>query len=268
MDLMTIIGYILGMGLLAYGASEGGGLQTFINVHGIVIVVGGTLAMMLVNSTGATLKSIPSALLKLLFPTRQVDVERLIAAFRSMADKAKVEGIGAMQASQTGITDAFMDRAINVSVITGDAEATREILEEEVRQIKLRHTNVENVFRTAGVLSPMIGLLGTLLGIVQVLQQITDPEKIGPSMAIALSTAFYGIFIASFIAVPIAGKLRERSNEERLRKLIIMEGVIGILKNESPYILELRLRSFAHLKTPGLPAEPPSIDAGPKKEAA
>jgi chemotaxis protein MotA len=99
-----------------------------------------------------------------------------------------------------------------------------------------------------GMVSPMIGLLGTLIGIVSVLQQITDPTKVGPAMATALSTAFYGILISSFFAIPVAGKLRERSNHELVVRALIVEGVIGILKKEPPYLLELRLRSFAQVK--------------------
>jgi chemotaxis protein MotA len=256
MDLLTFIGFALGLSLLGFGASEAGSLKVFLNAHGLAIVVGGTVAMTLVNSSGKSLWSCFRAFVLVFFPKNMTPVAKVIATLRQCAERTKTEGIVALQDTDKRMIDGFLSRAANVAIMSGDAEFTRSVLDEDVLQMRLRHSAAQNVFRTAGVMSPMIGLLGTLIGIVNVLQQISDPAKVGPAMATALSTAFYGILIAAFFAVPVAGKLRERSNDEALLKQLVIEGIIGILKNEPPYLLELRLRSFA--RTKGVPAGMPT----------
>jgi chemotaxis protein MotA len=252
MDLMTIVGFIAGFGLLYYGANQGVGLSTFLNMHGLAIVIGGTAAMTLVNSSAHLLINAFRACVRLFFPVRQEKISRVIAMVRGLAEQSRENGVLALQNLDKRFAGGFLERVANVAVMSGEPEFVRMVLEEDILQTRLRHQAVIGALRTVGVISPMVGLLGTLIGIVSVLQQITDPTKVGPAMATALSTAFYGILLSAFFAVPVAGKLRERSNQETLVKQILLEGIIGILKKEPAYLLEIRLRSFAQER--GLPA--------------
>jgi chemotaxis protein MotA len=261
MDPLSFIGFALGFGLLYFGASEGGGLKVFINSHGICIVVGGTLAMTLVNSSARNLWMAFRGFFRLFFPQRITPPGQVIVMLRQLSDRSRSEGMVALQDADRRAAVGFLARAANVALMSGDPEFVRVVLDEDILQMKLRHQVVGGIFRTMGVISPMIGLLGTLIGIVNVLQHITDPTKVGPSMATALSTAFYGILISSFFAIPVAGKLRERSNDELLVRSLIVEGIVGILKKEPSYLLELRLRSFARQQ--GIP-----VAGAPIPEAA
>jgi chemotaxis protein MotA len=259
MDFITIFGFALGIGLLFYGANQGGGLGVFLNAHGLAIVVGGTFAMTLVNSSTQGLWSTMRACVRLFFPVSQPSPEDVIKELGRCAESARTEGIMSLQNVNRALAGNYLGRSTSIAMTSGDPEFTRSVLEEEIMQMRIRHQTVIGILRTTGVVSPMVGLLGTLIGIVSVLQQITDPTKVGPAMATALSTAFYGILIAAFFAVPVAGKLKERSNNEILIKQLVVEGLVGILKKEPPYLLDLRLRSFARQK--GLPTMSAPLEA-------
>ena len=182
MDFTTIFGFLLGFGLIYFGVAEGGGIKVFLNLHGLSIVVGGTLAMTIVNSSAASLWSTAQACVRLFFPRSQTSAPKAIAALRQLADQAKANGIMALQGAGNRLSSEFLKRAVHVATTSGDAEFTRSVLEEDIMQMRMRHHATQSVLRTAGVLSPMLGLLGTLIGIVHVLQQISDPSKVGLAM--------------------------------------------------------------------------------------
>ena len=139
--------------------------------------------------------------------------------------------------------------AIDACLTTSDEKLAREILSQKIRQIRARHTEASNIFRTASILFPMFGLVGTLIGIVTVLKNISNPKNVGSAMAVALSTAFFGILAANLVCVPVAGKLRLRSLEEAMVKEIVAEGVLKIFfTSEIPTQITMYLESFLRAK--------------------
>ena len=138
--------------------------------------------------------------------------------------------------------------AIDLAVASGETDAVKDTLELHIKNYRSQRNEQANVFRTVALLGPMFGLLGTLLGIVQVLRNISDPTKVGPAMAVALSTAFYGISLANLVCVPIAGKIRNRTVDEALDLDIIRHGIVGIMENKPAYVLEMELQSFVESK--------------------
>ena len=144
-----------------------------------------------------------------------------------------------------GIGDGFVQFALDTCLAASHEKLAREILAQKIRQIQARHVESANVFRTMSVLFPMFGLIGTLIGIVTVLRNISNPKSLGPAMAVALSTAFFGILISNLICVPVAGKLRFRSKEEIMGKEMIAEGVLKIFFSaEIPSQIGLFMESY------------------------
>ncbi len=249
MDLGTIIGLALGVGIILFGTREGGGVGVFLNAHGIIIVVGGTFAAMLINSTISTIGNTIRALLGLVFSRRPPSLRATIDLVRKLAEINRSDGLLALEGPGENFGDGFLERSVNMAITSGgNADFVRDVMEQEILQIRQRHLRVTDLLRSLAMISPMFGLVGTLIGIVHVLQQITDPEKVGPAMAVALSTAFYGILLSALVGTPLANKLRERSQDETVLKQIILEGMMGICRGEQPSLLEIRLRAFASRK--------------------
>jgi chemotaxis protein MotA len=131
-----------------------------------------------------------------------------------------------------------------VAVEYNDPELVKSILEGEINTSFDRHNEVINVFRTAAILAPMFGLLGTLIGIVSVLKQISNPETVGGAMAVAMTTAFYGISLANMFCVPVAGKLRIRNLEELRAKSMVADGVVMMMRGTIPLVIERKLQAY------------------------
>ena len=256
MDLMTIIGMLGAVALLLTGIGGGAGLKAFINAHGILIVVGGTFFATMVNSSYKEIRDSLSAAFSLLLKPKHIPPEDVIPSLTRIATQARQKGALSIQDEGRDIgDDGFLSHAIEVCLSTNDEPTARVTLEREINHIRVRHREVGNIFRTAGLLSPMFGLLGTLIGIISVLRNISEPESVGPAMAIAISSAFYGILLANLVFVPGAGKLRTRSIEELLSKEMMMEGLLdAVFSDRIPVVIEMRLLSY--LKTGTVAKEP------------
>jgi len=258
MDFSTLIGFLGAIGVLAWGVRETGVGTIFINAHGIVLVAVGSFMAMTLNTPLRMLYGAIKAFLKLFLSSRVPAVEQTIAEIVKLAEKARAAGgLLTLQDEGKEVAGGFLNRALNVAIASGEANETRRIVEEEVRQIRLRDIEYQNVWRTWGILAPMFGLLGTLLGIITVLKSMSEPTKVGPAMAVAITSAFYGIALANVICVPVAGKLRIRTNEEILLHSIILEGVLDILDAKPPYLIEMHLSAYALEKKKKLAAEAP-----------
>ena len=135
-------------------------------------------------------------------------------------------------------------RAATAALEYNDSNFVRQVLEQEINQNVDDMNEVTNVYRTMGIMSPMFGLLGTLIGIVEVLKDLANPESVGPAMAVAITSAFYGILFANVVCVPIAGKMRAKVWMEVRMKSMILEGILEIMKGSVPLVVERRLQSF------------------------
>lgn len=244
MDLSSLLGVMGAVALLSFGIISGEIGGVFLNFHGLLVVVGGTTVAMLINTPMRYLRDTVKDVLKLLRRHPFEDPEGMIPELIRLAEQVQRNGMTALRDIPDRLAGGFLAAAATTALEYNNPEFVRKVLEDEVNNEVDRANEVINVIRTAGVLSPMFGLIGTLIGIVQVLQQIADPEKVGPAMAIAITSAFYGIVLANIVFVPIAGKMRVRLWEQVKVKAMVIEGISGIMKGTVPLVLERRLQSL------------------------
>ena len=241
MDLSTIVGFVLAFGLMAL--AMGSGIPSFINIPSALIVVGGTIGAALVHYRFPQMLG-AIGVAKNAFFYKPSSPTELIGTLVEFANQARREGILALESAAEGVEDPFLKRALQLAVDGHEVSAIESILSNEVDQLKERHRLGADIFTALGSYAPALGMIGTLVGLVMMLQSMDDPSTIGPSMAVALITTFYGAVLANLVFAPIAGKLRARSQEEVLYKELTMEGVLSISLGDNPRIVEQKLTSY------------------------
>ncbi|MEA2062225.1 MAG: motility protein A, partial [Gemmatimonadota bacterium] len=167
-----------------------------------------------------------------------------IATLVSFAERARREGILALERHMEEIEDEFLSKGIQLAVDGTEPELMRSILTTELDYMERRHTNGAGILTTAGALAPAFGMCGTLIGLVLMLLTMSDPSTIGPKMAVALITTFYGAILANLFFIPLSNKLKRRSEEEVLVKELMIEGILSIQSGDNPRIVEQKLTSF------------------------
>jgi len=221
----------------------GGDIKLFFDIPSLMIVLGGTLGATLVNyplpDVLKVLKVVKNA-----FFHRSNTTKDLISSLVTLAGTARREGILALETPISRLGDEFMKKGIQLSIDGFEPNSIREILGTEIISIQDRHKLGSEIFTTLGTFAPALGMIGTLIGLVQMLKTMDDPSTIGPSMAVALLTTFYGAILANLFCLPVAGKLRTRSGEEVITKELITEGIIAIAKGDNPRIIEQKLNAY------------------------
>ena len=243
MDLATLIGIITAFSLVFTSISLGGGISLFINIPAMMIVGGGTLGATMVNYPLPDIFKV-SKVVKNAFFLQKFTTQELIGNFVELAGTARREGILALESVINDINDDFMQKGLQLSVDGLEPLSIKNILDTEIIAIQDRHKLGAEIFTTLGTFAPALGMIGTLIGLVQMLQTMEDPSTIGPSMAVALLTTFYGALAANVICLPIAGKLKTRSSEEVMMKELMSEGILSIAKGDNPRLLEQKLNAF------------------------
>jgi chemotaxis protein MotA len=243
MDIATVLGVISAFGLVFLAIFMGGGIQLFINLQALMIVVGGTLGATMINYPLNEVFGVFSVVKKALF-TKNIVSNDLIKIFMNFAHKSRKEGILALESELKQVKDDFLIKGVQLSIDGLEPNEIRDILDTELDFIKNRHQLGAEIFTTMGSFAPALGMIGTLIGLVQMLQSMEDPSTIGPAMAVALLTTFYGSIMANIICMPIAGKLRTRSREEALTKEITIQGIMSLSSGDNPRILEQKLQAF------------------------
>lgn len=241
MDIGTIIGIIAAYGLIIMAI--GTQLILFVNVPSALVVIGGTLGATMVNfPLGRVIGAVNVA--KNAFLVKKNDPSLMIQELIEYAGKARKEGILVLESVVGSIKDEFLAKGIQLAVDGLEPKFIQKIMETEIQFIEDRHKQGAEVFTTMAALAPAFGLIGTLVGLVLMLQSMDDPSSIGPSMAVALITTFYGAVLANTLFVPIAGKLKTRSKEELLVKELVLEGIMSIASGDNPRIMEQKLNAF------------------------
>jgi len=245
LDIATLIGVLVGGGLIAAAVAMGGSPGWFINIPSLMIVVGGTL--------GATLISYPLSevlgvfkVAKNAFLYRSSSPKELIDMMVEFARKARKEGILSFEADLPLIEqkDPFLAKGLRLAIDGLESSAIREIMTLEIQNVEERHSIGAEIFNSMGSYAPAVGMLGTIIGLVQMLMQMKDPSQIGAPMAVALLTTFYGTVLAYLLFLPISGKLKARSKREVLLKQMILEGIISIQSGDNYRIVEQKLKAF------------------------
>ncbi|MBI5202171.1 MAG: MotA/TolQ/ExbB proton channel family protein [Elusimicrobia bacterium] len=250
---MTILGVLTGAGVVVYVLQSGQMLHFLLNPEAIILIFGGTLGSVLISYPWEALKNIPMAVKMVLFPPKRPPANRLIANFIRLAEKARRQGLDSLADEIATAEHPFLGDGIQMIVDGLEKEVLLERFERDMVFTRQRHVQVSGIFRSAGTFAPIFGLLGTLIGVVQVLRNITNPAAMGASMAVAMTASFYGIFSANFLFLPIANKLNYYSEEEMLNRELIARGVIGLLEGASPWLLGRKLEAYMsfHLRRAG-----------------
>ncbi len=242
MDIATIVGIVLAIVLMCGAILLGGSLLTFVNIPSVLIVVCGSLAGMLVAYPAGQLKS-AIKVAKQAFTTKPARAEEILLLMRDLSKRARREGVLALEEVGQNHEDDFVRRGIQMVVDGQTPEAIEDVLFSEIDKISERHAEGADIFDTLGMLAPAFGMIGTLIGLVQMLQNLEDPSKIGPAMAVALLTTFYGSVIANVFAIPVAKKLRGRSTSEVAEKTLVAQGLLSIVAGENPRFMADRLNA-------------------------
>jgi chemotaxis protein MotA len=243
MDIATLIGIISAFALVLIAIMIGGSLTLFFNVPSILIVFGGTFGATMIHYPIRDILSVMKVA-KNVFFTRVWSTEEVVDRFVEFANKSRREGILALESELANVDDPFMVKGLQLTVDGMAPESIKEILETEIEYLEERHRSGAEVLNTMATFFPAMGMIGTLIGLVQMLTTMEDPTTIGPAMAVALLTTFYGAVAANLICLPMAGKLRKRSQEEILVKEMIISGIVAVANGENPRIIEQKLHSF------------------------
>ncbi len=241
MDIATIIGLVSGTVFILMAIVMGGSATVFVNIPGLLIVVGGTIATTFIKfKMGDVLGSIGVAMKA--FLVKMEGPEAIIQEMVDFTRIAKKEGLIALEKETP--SDPFSAKAMRYLSDGYDEGLIEDMLNKDIRLTIQRHTVGQDVFKSMGDSAPAFGMIGTLIGLVQMLATMDDPASIGPSMAVALLTTLYGAVIANLVCLPLAEKLSLRSEQEKLNKSIVVEGAIGINRGVSPMVLEESLKIF------------------------
>ncbi len=243
MDLATLLGIILGTVLLLGAIIMEGDVSMFWSFSSVLIVFGGTFASIMINFSMSQVLSV-FPLLRVAFSQKKIDSVQVINTLVEFAESSRREGLLALEEKAQALNEPFLEKGIQLVVDGTDAELVRSILEIELAFLEERHRLGQSVFQQMGALAPAFGMIGTLIGLIQMLGDLSDPDQIGVGMAVALITTLYGAVAANLIFLPIAGKLRIKSEEEVLIKQVMIEGILSIQAGENPRIVEEKLKSF------------------------
>ncbi len=243
MDIATILGIISGLGLIVAAILGNGKLSTFIDIPSLMIVIGGTFAAIFVNFALNEVLGVMGVVRKAFTQSANSPTD-IIELFVDLSKRARREGILAIDKALGTIDDEFMKNGLEMAVDGTEPETIREVMESELSFIGDRHAKGQQIFMALGTYCPAFGMVGTLIGLINMLQSLDDPSQIGGGMATALITTFYGALFANLLFLPIAGKLKGRSDEELLMKELIVEGVLAIQLGEHPRNLGRKLLNF------------------------
>ena len=258
MDLASILGIALCAVVVLFGIINGagfGGLKYFYDLPSILITLGGAFCCVLSEKTLPDfLNGVKS--IKLIFKLPQYDLPEVIRKIIELSNIARKEGLLALEEASAELDDAFLRKGVLLIVDGTDPELVRGILETEMASIDDRHKKNITFWLDLAGMGPAWGMIGTLIGLILMLQDMNDPSTIGPSMAVALITTLYGSLLANWSATPVAQKLGVNNNAEMAIKEVMIEGLLSIQAGESPRVIEEKLKSFLS------PADKEAMDAG------
>ena len=246
MDIASVIGLVACFALMIFGMVFGKDFSTvlgFVDVPSILVTFGGSFMCIFASYTipdfVAGLKS-----MGLIFKTSSMNVPGIIQKIIELSNVARKEGLLSLEEAASDIEDDFLKKGILLIVDGTDPELVRAIMETELVSVESRHKDKIGFWENIAAMGPAWGMIGTLIGLINMLAKLDDPSSIGPSMAVALVTTLYGSLIANWLCTPIAAKLQVNNDEEMRIKEITVEGLLSIQAGENPRVIEEKLKSF------------------------
>jgi chemotaxis protein MotA len=265
LDLASIVGLVLAIGAILGGqALEGGSIGSIMQGTAALIVLGGTLGACLLQFrlpvAVASLKAIGRV-----FQEPKVNNKEVIAEIIRLANKARKEGVISLESDTQKLTDPFLKKALTMAMDGVEPKVLRDTMELEIANLEEESEQPIKFWNSAGGYSPTIGILGAVLGLIHVMENLSDPSKLGGGIAVAFVATVYGVGLANLVYLPMAGKLKMRSKDHLVEKEIMLVGVISILEGENPRLIDDKLRSYLSRKEQEEMAE--SANSGQRKAA-
>lgn len=243
MDKATVIGLVLAFTAIIISILLGGSLGSFLDAPSAFVVFGGTIASILISYPMEEVKALTKVVRNAVFHSES-SMATTIELLVSLSEKARREGILAIEKALGDIDDTFLKGGLRLAVDGSEPEAIKTSMEIELENLEKRHQVGQSMLDLGGAMAPAFGMIGTLIGLVNMLQNMSDPASIGPAMAIALITTFYGAVMANAMFIPLKNKLEYRSKHEITKKELTIEGVIGIQGGDNPRMLRAKLETY------------------------
>jgi chemotaxis protein MotA len=264
MKASSAIGLAVAIGGLVMGATmEGAPVMAVLNPSAMMIVLGGTLGVTIIGTSMDRIKAIPKLVMKV-FSAEVHDLRGRVDQLVGFAEKARRDGLLALDDELATVDDEFMRRGLQLVVDGTDPEMVAEVLDSEVESMGRRHAAGAQPFEKAGGFAPTMGIIGTVFGLVHVLQNLDSPETLGPAISAAFIATLLGVGIANVVFLPIANRLKQLSAAEREYRMLTIEGILGIQAGDNPRVLTDKLMTFvppAEREAKGAPASKSAGDA-------
>lgn len=244
MDIFAVVGMFLGITFILTGqAMEGGNIGQLLQITAAFIVLGGTCGAVVLSFPPKVLLSAVKILKDVFMPPKS-DFEALITEIGGFATKARKEGIIALEKEANNASDSLLTLGLGAVADGTDPTLVKEMMENQIEQLENYVHNAAKVFESFGGYSPTLGIIGAVLGLIQVMQNLSDPSKLGAGIAVAFVATIYGLFAANLVMIPLGTRIKFIYQDVLLYKNMILEGVLSIQAGESPVLIERKLRSF------------------------
>lgn len=243
MDLATIGGIVGGLSAIVIIGIGPARIPMFIDINSVGIVIGGSIGAVFVSYPFKYIMNLTSVL-KQLFTPQKRDPVSVIKQIVEFAEQARREGILCLEARSNEVEDEFLKKGIQLAVDGTEPELIKDILQTEIGFVEERHSANYGIMGSVAGLTPAFGMIGTLVGLVLMLANMSDPNSIGPAMAVALITTLYGAVLANLFFTPFETKLKTLSSEEIQLKTLMLEGIMSLQSGDNPKIVQWKLESF------------------------
>jgi chemotaxis protein MotA len=243
MDIGSILGLVMGFAFVAAAIMMHGSLTDFIDIPGALVAFGGSTSAIFIAFPTHKVLSI-FGIVKHVFLDRVPDPKEEIKRFSEYAGIVRRDGLLSLEKQLPNIKDPFLRRGLEMVIDNTPHEKLEEVLHIELHSLEERHALGKKIFDQLGAMLPAFGMVGTLIGLIQMLHELDDPSKIGAGMAVAMVTTFYGAFVANMVYLPLANKLEARSKEEVKVRTLIIHGLAALLEGEGPRAIEAKLNAF------------------------
>ncbi len=244
MDITTLIGLFAGIGFLILAfIEEGGSLGMLVVPTAALIVFGGTIGAVVVSYTLEDLKKVPY-FFKMVFTDKKIDYVNVLESLVAIADSARREGLLSLEAKINDIENAFFARGLHLVIDGTDPDLTRSMLEMEIQAYENSQKLGHEIFMAAGGFAPTMGIIGTVMGMVNVLSNLTNPDELASAIAVAFLATLYGIASANVFWIPFGGKIKVKTAREVLLLEMILEGILSIQAGENPRVIREKLMTF------------------------
>lgn len=244
MDIATLLGLLIGLGGLIGGFLwEGGTVGMLMVKTAAVIVFGGTFGAVILSFTIEEIKTVPY-FLKVIFVDKKIDYITVLDSLVETADKARREGLLSLESQLSEIDNPFLARGLQLVIDGTDPELTRNMLEMEIEAYETKERVGHDIFMSAGGFAPTMGIIGTVMGLVHVLSNVSDPDKLGGAIAVAFLATLYGVASANVLWIPFATKIKGKSAKDVLLMELVLEGILSIQAGENPRVIREKLMTF------------------------